>query len=67
MNKFQIIGRSLRLPAVMLIAFAGGPSAATEPARTAPQYLYLWTASAAESQPDFLALSLQGVVSTTLN
>ena len=40
----------------MLIALMGCPSCATGPASATPQYLYLWTASADESQPDFLAV-----------
>jgi hypothetical protein len=56
MTNRQLIGRSLRLTAVMLIALAGCPSGATDLASATPQYLYLWTASADESQPDFLAV-----------
>jgi hypothetical protein len=38
------------------MTLAANPSAATEPASAAPQYLYLWTASADKTQPDFLAI-----------
>ena len=47
---------SLRLAAVALIALAGSTPSAAEPVNSKPQYLYLWTASADKSQPDFLAV-----------
>ncbi len=47
---------SSRLAAVALIALAGFTSSAAEPVNSKPQYLYLWTASADKSQPDFLAV-----------
>jgi len=56
MTEFQTVGHSMRVISVMLIALTGGPSGATEPASATPQYLYLWTASADASQPDFLAV-----------
>lgn len=39
-----------------LLAFAACTTRAPEPAAQAPQYLYLWTASADSTQPDFLAV-----------
>jgi len=47
---------SLRVTVVALITLAACPSAVADPAHGAPQYLYLWTASADKSQPDFLAV-----------
>jgi hypothetical protein len=52
----QTMHLSLKLAAVALIAMAGYPSSAAEPTNSKPQYLYLWTASADKSQPDFLAV-----------
>ncbi len=46
--------RSLR--AASLILLAACTSRAPEPATPAPQFLYLWTASADSTQPDFLAV-----------
>lgn len=42
--------------AVTLIALAGCTSGTPQAARPSAQYLYLWTASMDESQPDFLAV-----------
>lgn len=40
----------------LLLTLAASPSPAAEPAGATRQYLYLWTASADETQPDFLAV-----------
>lgn len=54
------IGRAMlhlsKFTAVALGALAACPSGVAEPASVAPQFLYLWTASADKSQPDFLAV-----------
>ena len=50
------IRHSLLRAAVILLALVGCSSAAAESASAAPQYLFLWTASADKSQPDFLAI-----------
>jgi len=42
--------------AAAFITFAGWSIALAEPASPAPEYLYLWTASADRSQADFLAV-----------
>jgi hypothetical protein len=47
---------SLKLTVVALCALAACTSDVSEPTNAAPQYLYLWTASADKSQPDFLAV-----------
>jgi hypothetical protein len=56
MTNVQTSGRTLTLRALVLIALMWCSSCATEPTSAKPQYLYLWTASADESQPDFLAV-----------
>ncbi len=56
MTNCQTIGRLLRRTAVVFIALTGCTSGAPEPESATRQYLYLWTASADESQPDFLAV-----------
>ena len=40
----------------LLVAAAACSPAAAEPASVVPQFLYLWTASADKTQPDFLAV-----------
>jgi hypothetical protein len=50
------LSHPMRVVAVALIALAASSCGAAEPATAAPQYLYLWTASADQSQPDFLAV-----------
>lgn len=48
--------QTLKLTTAALLALAGASPGATEPMSHPPQYLYLWTASADESQLDFLAV-----------
>lgn len=50
------VSRSSRLAWIPVLALAWSVSFATESAEAAAQYLYLWTASADKSQPDFLAV-----------
>ena len=45
-----------RLIAVACLGIAGCTSGVNEPVATPKQYLYLWTASADKTQPDFLAV-----------
>ena len=46
----------MKLYPVMLIALMACASGAAEPVSSPPQYLYLWTAAADKTQPDFLAV-----------
>ena len=51
------IGQSSRSALILVIlAVTAFPAGATEPPTPSSQYLYLWTASADASQPDFLAV-----------
>ncbi len=55
--KFFQLKLAPRFPlAAALIALAGCTSDAPQPASPPSQYLYLWTASADETQPDFFAV-----------
>jgi hypothetical protein len=46
----------LGLALILVMTPAPNESAAAEPDSAAPQYLFLWTASADKAQPDFLAI-----------
>lgn len=52
----MVIRRLLGRAVTVLVAAAACPIVAAETASPAPQYLYLWTASADKSQADFLAV-----------
>lgn len=56
MTNYRATCRPAGLASIAVMALAAASSVAAEPANAVPQYLYLWTASADETQPDFLAV-----------